>query len=55
MSGKRKLIKSSDVKHIFIPQFEHLSTVDLLNWAKKHPVVFQALPIVESEIEMLHR
>ena len=55
MSGKRSLIKSSDVKHIFIPQFEHLSTADLLAWARKYPQVYQALPIVESEIDMLHR
>ena len=55
MSGKRKMIKSADVKHIFIPQFERLSTADLLEWAKKYPTVYQALPVVESEIEMLHR
>ena len=55
MAGKRRMIKSKDVKHLHVPQFEGLSTADILEWAKEFPEVFQALPSEESEIDMLHR
>ena len=55
MSGKRRLVKSKEVKHIHVPMFEGLTTSDLLLFAKRYPEVYQALPSMESEIEMLHR
>jgi hypothetical protein len=55
VSGKRRMLKSTEVKHLFVPQFDSLSTAKMLNWAKAHPEVFQALPRVQAEIEMLHR
>ena len=55
VSGKRCLIKSKDVKHLHVPQFEGLSTADVLNWAKRFPEVYAALPIEQNEIDQLHR
>ena len=55
MSGKRRLIKSKDIKHLHVPMFEGLSTRDMLDWAKKYEAVYQALPYMVGEIDMLHR
>ena len=51
MAGKRKLIKSKNIKYLHVPLFEGLSSADMLDWAKQYPEVYQALPSVESEID----
>ena len=55
LGGKRRMIKSKEVKHLHIPQFEGLSTADILEWAKRYPAAYQALPSEPSEILQLHR
>ena len=39
MAGKRKMIKSKDIKHLHVPLFEGLSTRDILDWAKQYQEV----------------
>ena len=39
VSGKRPLLKSTDVKHLFVPMFSELTTEKMLKWAKRHPKV----------------
>ena len=53
--GKRKIIKSANVKTLGVPLFEGLSTEDILKWAEKYPDVYRALPIERREIDKLHR
>ena len=40
MSGKRRLVKRKEVKHIHVPMFEGLTTSDLLLFAKRYPEVY---------------
>ena len=54
-SGKRRAIKSTDVKHIGVPLFEGLSTNDILNFASNYPEVQQALPEEQRETDKLLR
>ena len=54
-SGKRRAIKSTDVKHIGVPLFEGLSTNDILNFARDYPEVQQALPEEQREVDKLLR
>ena len=49
------MIKSKDIKHANVPQFAGLSVENMLEWAKKYPKVFKALPAEQAEIESLHR
>ena len=49
------MIKSKDIKHAHVPQFTGLSVECMLEWAKKYPKVFKALPAEQAEIESLHR
>ena len=44
ISGNRVLIKSKDIKHIHVPQFPGMSVEKMLEWAKRHPEVYAALP-----------
>ena len=48
-------LKSKDIKYIHVPYFDNLSVAKMLEWAKKHPEVFTALPQEKAEIESLHR
>ena len=43
------------MRHLGVPQFEGLSTKDILNWAKSYPEVALALPIEQREVEKLYR
>ena len=54
-SNKRLRIKSDNVKHIVIPQFDGLSIEDLLAYASNYPEVLRALPIAQKEIKKLPR
>ena len=53
-SGSKKRIKSADVKHISVPQFEGLSIKDMQAFADKYPGVNKYFPI-EKEVEKLPR
>ena len=53
--GKRRMIKSKDIKHLNVPLFEGLSTNDILEWAKDYPEVGRALPSEPREIDKLLR
>ena len=54
--GKRRhLIKSGQVKHVIIPQFDGLAIKDLLHYARRHELVMKALPEMSKEIENLPR
>ena len=53
-SGAKKRIKSADVKHINVPQFEGLSIKDMQTFAEQYPGVSRYLPI-EKEAEKLPR
>jgi hypothetical protein len=55
ISGNRMMIKSKDIRHVHVPQFTGLSVENMLEYAKKYPKVFKALPAEQAEIESLHR
>ena len=55
ISGNRMMIRSKDIKHIHVPQFTGLSVEGMLEFTKKYPKVFKALPAEQAEIESLHR
>ena len=55
ISGKRRTIKSVDVKHLGVPLFEGLSTNDILQWASQFPQVAESLPIEPREVDKLLR
>jgi len=54
--GSKSYIKGADVKHLAVPQYESLSIVEMLDWAKvNYPgIVTRYLP-VEKEIHKLPR
>ena len=54
-SNKRKKIQSTDVKKIFIPQYEGLTIETMLANAKNFPQVMRCLPNDEKEIRKLPR
>ena len=54
-TGKRRLIKSKDIRQLGVPQYEGLSTADILEWSKAYPVVAEALPSEPREVDKLHR
>ena len=43
------------MRHLGVPQFEGLSTKDILNWAKTYPEVARALPVEQREVDKLYR
>ena len=49
------MIKSKDIKHVHVPHFNELSKECMLEFARKYPKVWKALPAEESEIDTLHR
>ena len=53
-SGTKKRIKSADVKHINVPQFEGLSIKDMQAFASQYPGIASYFPI-EKEVEKLPR
>ena len=55
MSGKRKRIKGTDVKHLNVPQYEGLKLETFLEFAGRYPGVMRALPIERKEIDKLPR
>ena len=54
-SGRRRLIKASNVKTIFVPHFEGINMATMLHHSKNWSAVTQALPIEPREVEKLPR
>ena len=54
-AGKKKLIKGTDVKHLNIPQYEHLTIEDFLKFADDYPFVMMYFPSRKVELEKLPR
>ena len=54
-SGKRTRISCDDVRVYQIPQYEGLTTEDILNFSKRYPEVALALPIIDREVKKLPR
>ena len=56
IAGKRKMIKTDQVKTINVPFFDGLSKEQMLAWAASQPgEVMDAFPIVKREVEKLPR
>ena len=55
VANKRRMIKSANVKHVIIPQFEGLSIKDLLEYSLEKQDVMVCLPMVKTEIKRLPR
>ena len=53
-SGDKKRIKSSQVKHINVPQFEGLTIEDMQAFASSYPGIKSYFPI-EKELKKLPR
>ena len=54
-AGKKKLIKGTNVKHLNIPQYEHLTIEAFLKFAEDYPFVMMYLPSRKPELEKLPR
>ena len=54
-SGKRKLIKGVNVKHLQVPLYDGLKVEEFLRFAQDYPEVFEILPRDKTEIDSLHR
>ena len=48
------VVKCSNVKYMFCPQYDGLSLADILNQAKQYPITFEYLP-EEAELKRLPR
>ena len=55
VANKRRLVRSSEVKHIIIPQFDGLSIDNLLGYGGQYTEVMRALPMAQKEIKKLPR
>ena len=55
VAGKRMILFSKDVKQIHVPQFEGLTTEDMLKFARREPKVALALPVEPREVDKLLR
>lgn len=54
-AGKRTMIKSKNIKHLYVPQFEHLAIKDMLEYCSGIPKVMKAFPVEEKEIKKMPR
>ena len=54
-SGKRRIIRCEEVKVFQVPQYEGLTTDDMLEFARNYSEVRSALPLEEREIHKLPR
>ena len=54
-SGKRTIIKSQNIKHLHVPQFEHLAIKDMMAYCSGIPKVMKAFPSEVKEIDKLSR
>jgi len=55
ISGQRRMIKGTDMKHLSVPMYEDLTIKEFLNFAKDYPEVMKAFPSVEKERKKLPR
>ena len=54
-NGVKKHIKGKDIKHYSIPQYDHLSIDEFMNFAKDYPFVMMHLPDRLKEIKKMPR
>jgi hypothetical protein len=54
-SGTCQRIKGTDVCHLHVPQYEHLTVEHFLDFARRFPQVMMCLPVVEKEVKALPR
>ena len=54
-AGKRTIIKSQNIKHLYVPQFEHLAIKDMMEYCGSIPKVMKAFPIETKEIKKFPR
>ena len=54
-AGNRRIIHSTQVKVLTVPQYEGLTTTDMLSFSKTYPAVEECLPTEEREILKLPR
>ena len=54
-AGRRRIIKNDEVKVINVPNYEGLTTDDMLKFAKDYPIVGDALPLELREVDKLPR
>jgi len=54
-AGRKKRIDGCDVKHLHVPQYEHLTIPEFLNFASDYPFVTMCLPDRKQELEKLPR
>ena len=54
-SGVKKPIKGRDIKHLHIPQYDHLTIEEFMKFAKDYPFVLMHLPDRLSEIKKMPR
>ena len=55
VSGKRRRIKGTDVKHLNVPQYEGLKVESFYNFAKSYPECMRCFPEEKIEMEKLPR
>ena len=54
-AGKKKTIRGTEMKHLTVPQFEHLTIEEFLKFAADYPFVTMCLPDRKQELEKLPR
>jgi len=54
-AGKRTIIKAQNIKHLYVPQFEHLAIKDMMAYCSGIPKVMKAFPTEAKEIDKLPR
>ncbi len=54
LAGKKKALKVSEMKYLFVPQYESLSVKRILEFASSFPRVYEYFPI-EKEVHSLPR
>ena len=55
LAGKRKMIKSAEVKVITVPHFDGLSIDHMYEYAALYPTAMEAFPIVKRERDKIQR
>ena len=44
ITRKKKAIKTTDMKYLYVPQYESLSVQKILDFARTYPEIFEYLP-----------
>ena len=54
-SGRKKIILGREIKHLHVPQYEHLNIKKFLKFADNYPFIMMHLPERKVEIDKLPR